>query len=63
MLHAQVFKFLISGLNAPGLHVFIALPDTFNSFLIIGAFRFEIRGQSYQIHAPRVEAYAARVNP
>src|ERR1035437_7903798 len=32
--------------SAPRFHVFIALPDAINGFLIIGAFPFEIRGQS-----------------
>jgi len=46
MLYAQLFKRLLRGLGAPCFHVFIALPDAFDGFPIIGPFPFEIRGQS-----------------
>jgi len=46
MLYAQLLKRLCGGLGAPGLHVLMTLPDTFNGLLEVMLLPFQILGQS-----------------
>ena len=61
MLYAQLFKRRLGGLGAPSLQVLIALPDAFNSFLIVLPLPFQILGQGFIERGGRVPATTLRV--
>ena len=61
MLYAQLFKRLLGGLRAPGLHVVITLPDAVNGFLEVLPLPFQIFSQGVIEHGGGVLAVTLRV--